>query len=171
MTGLEREMDATVMCVSNERDACVISLVSRSLPDCHVASLIAKSKRRRPSEWRCLIPSQSSRQPRQCSSATWAALTRKRAVIRTLPSASLQIVVILGCVHRRLQLYSIPLEATFIEGKGARAPGECIKEQQYLNVDFASFDDIVAAFMKNFNGTPPVSACFAVAGPVENNRE
>jgi glucokinase len=75
----------------------------------------------------------------------------------------------IGGTNTRLQLFSIARDASFTEGKGDRAPGSLIKEEQFLNGDFPTFDAVVAEFMKSIAGAPPASACFAVAGPVENN--
>jgi glucokinase len=46
-----------------------------------------------------------------------------------------------------------------------------IFKKAYQNQAFASFADIVTAFLKEANvSTAPVAACFAVAGPVAHNR-
>ena len=77
----------------------------------------------------------------------------------------------IGGTNTRLQLFSVGKAVTFAEGKGMKAPGTLVHEQQYLNSEYASFDAVVAAFMKAANVTvTPASACFAVAGPVEANR-
>ena len=43
-------------------------------------------------------------------------------------------------------------------------------KQQYRNEDYASFGEVVRAFLKEAAvSNPPVAACLAVAGPVKNN--
>ena len=90
-----------------------------------------------------------------------------------VPESTSDIVLVgdIGGTNTRLQLYLIPRADTFNEGKGEKAPGTLIKEQQYLNGDFESFDAVVFKFMEASGvKAAPASACFAVAGPVESNR-
>ena len=51
-----------------------------------------------------------------------------------------------------------------------RAPGILILRRTYLNAEYLSFAHIVQSFLKEANvAKPPITACFAVAGPVKNN--
>lgn len=51
-----------------------------------------------------------------------------------------------------------------------RAPGLLLLKKSYQNQDFASFGEVVRAFLKEAAvSKPPVTACLAVAGPVKNN--
>ena len=70
-----------------------------------------------------------------------------------------------GGTNTRLQLYQIAYDS--IEAAGQKAPGVIIREKQYLNGDFSSFDEIVEAFLGQRG--PIAAACLAVAGPVEKN--
>ena len=70
-----------------------------------------------------------------------------------------------GGTNARLQLYQIAYDSS--EAAGQKAPGGIIREKQYLNGDFSSFDEIVEAFLGQCG--PIAAACLAVAGPVEKN--
>lgn len=70
-----------------------------------------------------------------------------------------------GGTNTRLQLFEIPFDSVLAPGK--RAPGVLVKEQEYLNGSFGSFDEIVASFLAG--SAAPSAACLAVAGPVERN--
>ena len=51
-----------------------------------------------------------------------------------------------------------------------RAPGKLLLNKKYMNQDFGSFLDVAQSFLKEANlSKPPLTACFAVAGPVSNN--
>ena len=51
-----------------------------------------------------------------------------------------------------------------------RAPGLLLLKKSYHNEDYASFGDVVRAFLAEAAVCkPPVTACLAVAGPVKNN--
>ena len=54
--------------------------------------------------------------------------------------------------------------------KGTRAPGKLILKKTYQNCDWCCFEDVLRHFFKEARITKaPVSACFAVAGPVRHN--
>lgn len=51
-----------------------------------------------------------------------------------------------------------------------RAPGTLLLQKKYQNIEFESFSDILKSFLKEaYVLKPPLSACFAVAGPVKDN--
>lgn len=51
-----------------------------------------------------------------------------------------------------------------------RIPGELILSKKYQNQDFSSFIAVLEQFLQDANASkPPLTACFAVAGPVKNN--
>uniref|UniRef100_A0A7S1HTF8 Glucokinase n=1 Tax=Eutreptiella gymnastica TaxID=73025 RepID=A0A7S1HTF8_9EUGL len=77
----------------------------------------------------------------------------------------------IGGTNCRLNLFEVGRGETYIEG--GPLPGVRVHHAQYLNGDYPSFLAIVQAF---FSMAPskcqndlPVSACFAVAGPVDGN--
>jgi glucokinase len=45
-----------------------------------------------------------------------------------------------------------------------------LHEAAYASADFAHLNAIVTRFLKEANSPPPVAACFAIAGPVQNNQ-
>jgi glucokinase len=45
-----------------------------------------------------------------------------------------------------------------------------LHETAYASADFAHLNAIVTRFLKEANSPPPVAACFAIAGPVQNNQ-
>jgi glucokinase len=45
-----------------------------------------------------------------------------------------------------------------------------LHEAAYVSADFAHLNAIVTRFLKEANSPPPVTACFAIAGPVQNNQ-
>lgn len=51
------------------------------------------------------------------------------------------------------------------------APGKLLFSKKYMNQDFNSFVAVLQRFLEEARvGRPPVTACFAVAGPVANNK-
>lgn len=53
---------------------------------------------------------------------------------------------------------------------GCKAPGLLLKTERYLNQEYKSFLEVVTQFLHEANlQKPPLTACFAVAGPVKNN--
>jgi glucokinase len=49
-------------------------------------------------------------------------------------------------------------------------PGQLLAERIYQNESFVSFKQTLQAFFNDFGiKTPPTTACFAVAGPVDRN--
>ena len=74
-----------------------------------------------------------------------------------------------GGTNTRLQLYELaPCDAKLEAGQ--RAPGTLVFEEQYLNGDYTSFVGVVREFLKRSGTTEsPATACFGVAGPVEQN--
>lgn len=56
--------------------------------------------------------------------------------------------------------------------KASLLPGEVIFKKKYNNADFQSFADVLRTFLYTDArmDRPPASACFAVAGPVKNNK-
>ena len=79
----------------------------------------------------------------------------------------------IGGTNTRLVLFQVrrddpqvrrPLKA------GRKAPGLLLKQDKYLNQEYASFSAIITQFLHEANlHKPPLTACFAVAGPVHNN--
>ena len=64
----------------------------------------------------------------------------------------------------------VETSATQTLQKGKRAPGTLHLKRAYMNQDFCCFEDVLRVFLKEAQiKEPPVSACFAVAGPVRNN--
>jgi glucokinase len=91
---------------------------------------------------------------------------------KPLPRTGVVLVGDIGGTNSRLQLYSVAAGAALMSGE--RAPGEVVFEKQYLNGDFDSFDSVLDRFLDEAKActpsfAPPSTACFAVAGPVENN--
>ena len=78
-----------------------------------------------------------------------------------------------GGTNSRFQLFGVDVSsATFSTAlpSGCTAPGTLLHSQQYQNVDFSTFVDVVIAFLAEA-GQPvaPRVACIAVAGPVKGN--
>mmetsp|Transcript_33723 Transcript_33723/g.71943 ORF Transcript_33723/g.71943 Transcript_33723/m.71943 type:complete len:531 (-) Transcript_33723:182-1774(-) len=74
-----------------------------------------------------------------------------------------------GGTNTRLKLYGLRWQDALLQN-GQGAPGELIAEQQYLNCEYGSFDEVVNTFLKDSNAhVQPTAACFAVAGPVSDN--
>lgn len=62
------------------------------------------------------------------------------------------------------ELVNLPLQST------TDIPGELILNKKYQNQDFESFIDVLKQFLQDANASsPPLTACFAVAGPVKDN--
>ena len=55
--------------------------------------------------------------------------------------------------------------------KGQRPPGKLILKKEYMCQKFKCFEDLLKQFLLEVNAKKaPIAACFAVAGPVINNR-
>lgn len=53
---------------------------------------------------------------------------------------------------------------------GRKAPGLLLKQEKYLNQEYRSFVEVVTQFLQELHlQKPPLTACFAVAGPVKDN--
>ena len=77
-----------------------------------------------------------------------------------------------GGTNTRLHLYSV-CEDDLKEGlqQGRIAPGKLLLTKKYMNQDYSTFIEIVESFLKDGGlSKPPLSACFAVAGPVSHNK-
>jgi glucokinase len=91
--------------------------------------------------------------------------------IETIVSADI------GGTNSRLELHEV--NRTVVEAtagtskkgwiKGTRAPGTLVLKKTYQNHEFKSFEAVLHAFLREANAKAPVTACFAVAGPVRNN--
>ena len=78
-----------------------------------------------------------------------------------------------GGTNSRLFLIEVdPSSAlTFQPKRGLRAPGREILTRSFLNQDYRSLRDIIEIFIAEAGvSKTPAAACFAVAGPVKNNR-
>eukprot|EP00899_Mesostigma_viride_P017358 jgi/Mesvir1/25623/Mv01847-RA.1 len=84
-----------------------------------------------------------------------------------------------GGTNSRFQLWEVEPGAT--AKLGVTAPGREVFKREYQNENFARFEDVVVAFLRDAQkeiGLPgitsaeggPQVACFAVAGPVDANR-
>ena len=93
----------------------------------------------------------------------------ERIVEKPLRRGGRALVGDIGGTNSRLQL--IEIEAGSLAAPCKVAPGRLVAEQQYLNGDYPSFEEIVRVFLESSGETAaPTTACFAVAGPVEDNR-
>jgi len=73
-----------------------------------------------------------------------------------------------GGTNSRMQIFSVDESLESI--KGQPAPGTLVKSSHYMNMDFSSFSAIVREFLNDASlSDSPVAACFAIAGPVNNN--
>jgi len=78
----------------------------------------------------------------------------------------------IGGTNARLDLYQINSKAATPLVNGVRTPGRLVYTQTYQNSDFKTFADAVHVFLKEAglsDKNPPITACIAVAGPVNNN--
>ena len=85
----------------------------------------------------------------------------------------------IGGTYCRLQLFAVDFEQGkfFLDTetiprieKGKRAPGKLVLKKTYQNRDWCCFEDVLRHFFKEAKITKaPVTACFAVAGPVRHN--
>ncbi|CAM9447383.1 unnamed protein product [Discosporangium mesarthrocarpum] len=74
-----------------------------------------------------------------------------------------------GGTNSRFMLYEVSGRQHMHQGK--RAPGKLIHCQSYPNENVSSFCVQVETFLKDAGCTePPMAACFAIAGPVSNNK-
>ena len=81
----------------------------------------------------------------------------------------------IGGTNTRFTLYQIDKENTDVKrglNPGACAPGAKLFEKKYLNQDYPSFVAVLQKFLEDAKATSsaPVTACFAVAGPVFENK-
>ena len=68
-------------------------------------------------------------------------------------------------IHRCCVYTSLPVQLFF------RVPGELIFEKKYQNTHYNSLLEATQHFLRESGVTvPPRTACFAVAGPVADNR-
>ena len=77
----------------------------------------------------------------------------------------------IGGTNTRLLLYRLNRSAPGVLEVGKRAPGEFQCSGKYMNEKYNSFDDILYDFITNNAITGTIAAaCFAVAGPVKDNK-
>jgi len=76
-----------------------------------------------------------------------------------------------GGTNTRLLLYKLNRAAPGVLVVGKKAPGELQCSAKYMNEKYNAFDDILSDFItKNGINSTILSACFAVAGPVKDNK-
>jgi glucokinase len=79
-----------------------------------------------------------------------------------------------GGTNTRLQLFQLSVDSPSLKGgveSGKIAPGLLLCQEQYQNCNYAAFNDILGAFLKLSKvENPPLTACLAIAGPVQDNQ-
>lgn len=79
----------------------------------------------------------------------------------------------IGGTNSRLLLFQVRRDDPALRRPakpGRKAPGLLLKTEKYLNQEYKSFIEVVNQFLLEANlQKPPLTACFAVAGPVNNN--
>lgn len=79
----------------------------------------------------------------------------------------------IGGTNTRLLLFQIRVDDPSLVRAlppGRKAPGLLLKQERYLNQDYANFTDVLIQFLREANlQRKPATACFAVAGPVKGN--
>lgn len=79
----------------------------------------------------------------------------------------------IGGTNTRFDLYSIRIDSLsplLPLRPNENAPGELVSSQKYLNHDFPSFIAVLELFLNQAKVRKVRAACFAVAGPVANNK-
>ena len=80
----------------------------------------------------------------------------------------------IGGTNTRFTLYQVNRDDPEVKkglSPGALAPGSKLFEMKYLNHEYPSFVDVLQKFLLEAKvKKPPVTACFAVAGPVSDNK-
>lgn len=79
----------------------------------------------------------------------------------------------IGGTNTRLVMYQIRRDDPQLRRPlkpGRKAPGLLLKHEKYLNQEYKNFTEVVTQFLHEANlQKPPLTACFAVAGPVKDN--
>ena len=75
----------------------------------------------------------------------------------------------IGGTNTRLRLWAVNSKDLKHRSSNTSLHGIQLHEDKYKNEQFNSFLEIFQHFLKDVK-VPPVAACFAVAGPVTNNR-
>ena len=79
----------------------------------------------------------------------------------------------IGGTNSRLLLFQIRRDDPQLRRAskpGCQPPGLLLKTERYLNQEYKGFLEVVTQFLHEANlQKPPLTACFAVAGPVKNN--
>ena len=79
----------------------------------------------------------------------------------------------IGGTNTRLLLFEVRLDEVYAHTalpSGHKAPGLLLLNKRYQNQDYNSFAEVVVAFLEEAGlAKPPLTACFAVAGPVKDN--
>jgi len=80
----------------------------------------------------------------------------------------------IGGTNTRFTIYQVNRDDPEVKkglSPGALAPGSKLFEMKYLNHEYPSFVDVLQKFLLEAKvKKPPVTACFAVAGPVSDNK-
>lgn len=104
-------------------------------------------------------------------SSTVVSCGRRKSVANITMSKFYMLIGDIGGTNSRLNLWEIGRNDTYIQG--GPLPGKKIYHQEYLNSEYTSFKNVVQDFFascpEEAQDVIPVSACFAVAGPVDGN--
>lgn len=75
----------------------------------------------------------------------------------------------IGGTNTRLILSEVIVDDSIVKS-GSKYAGSIVFQKKYLNQNYSQFTELLREFLKDSCvSRPPLTACFAVAGPVKNN--